>query len=72
MVPSDRSIADVLQEMGIDIPPSCEQGVCGTCLVRVLEGTPDHRDMFQSDEEREAGPKRFGSVHQEGRYETPC
>jgi vanillate O-demethylase ferredoxin subunit len=33
---------------------SCEQGVCGTCLTRVLEGTPDHKDSYLTPEERAA------------------
>jgi vanillate O-demethylase ferredoxin subunit len=33
---------------------SCEQGVCGTCLTRVLEGTPDHRDLYLTPEEQAA------------------
>ncbi|MGX9568414.1 PDR/VanB family oxidoreductase [Pseudomonas sp. CFBP 5748] len=51
-VPADRSVAQVLLEAGIDIPLSCEQGICGTCITRVLEGEPDHRDMFLTDAER--------------------
>ena len=31
---------------------SCEQGVCGTCITRVLEGEPDHRDLYFTDEEK--------------------
>jgi len=53
-IPPDRSIASVLQEHGIDVPLLCEQGVCGTCLTRVLEGVPDHRDLCQSDAEKES------------------
>jgi cytochrome P450/ferredoxin-NADP reductase len=34
---------------------SCEEGYCGECETAVLEGTPDHRDDFLSDEERESG-----------------
>ncbi len=30
---------------------SCEQDVCGTCLTRVLEGDPDHRDVYLTPEE---------------------
>ncbi|MDH4566580.1 oxidoreductase [Pseudomonas sp. BN414] len=45
-VPAGISVADVLLEAGIDLPLSCEQGICGTCLTRVLEGEPEHRDMF--------------------------
>ncbi|ROM83139.1 oxidoreductase [Pseudomonas brassicacearum] len=51
-VPADRSVAQVLLDAGIDIPLSCEQGICGTCLTRVLEGEPEHRDMFLTDAER--------------------
>lgn len=50
-IPADRSVANVLLDAGIDLPMSCEQGICGTCLTRVLEGEPDHRDMFLTDEE---------------------
>lgn len=51
-VPVGRSVAEVLYEHGFEIPLSCEQGVCGTCVTRVMEGTPDHRDLFLTDEER--------------------
>lgn len=50
-VPPDRSVIDVLAEQGVEIPVSCEQGVCGTCITRVLEGVPDHKDMFMTDQE---------------------
>ena len=53
-VPSDKTISEVLYENGIAVPLSCEQGVCGTCLTRVLDGVPDHRDLFQTDEEKAA------------------
>ena len=36
---------------------SCEQGVCGTCLSGLLEGTPDHRDAYLSDAERKSCTK---------------
>ena len=50
-IPSDRSISSVLQEAGVDIYTSCEEGTCGTCVTGVLEGEPDHRDVFLTDEE---------------------
>jgi vanillate O-demethylase ferredoxin subunit len=53
-VPPGRSIVQVLAEHGVDIPVSCEQGVCGTCLTRVLAGVPDHRDMYLTDDEHAA------------------
>ena len=47
-------IVDALGEYGIIIPVSCEQGICGTCLTGVLEGEPEHNDVFQTDEEKAA------------------
>ena len=51
-VPADRSVAEVLLAAGIELPLSCEQGICGTCLTRVLEGEPEHRDMFLTAQEQ--------------------
>ena len=51
-IPADKTVVQVLESHGIDIPMSCEQGVCGTCLTRVLEGVPEHRDMFLTEEEQ--------------------
>jgi len=53
-VPEGRSIVDVLSASGIDIPVSCEQGICGTCITPVLQGVPDHRDLFMTDAEHNA------------------
>lgn len=50
----DETIASVLGNNGIDVPLSCEQGVCGTCLTHVLEGEPEHLDHYLTDDEREA------------------
>jgi vanillate O-demethylase ferredoxin subunit len=51
-VPAGRSVAAALHAHGIALPVSCEQGVCGTCLTRVLDGEPEHRDQYLTDEER--------------------
>jgi vanillate O-demethylase ferredoxin subunit len=56
-VPPGRSIVEVLAENGVDVPVSCEQGVCGTCLTGVLDGTPDHRDVFLTDAEHAANDR---------------
>lgn len=53
LVPPDKTIVEVLREAGLEVTTSCEQGICGTCVTRCLEGEPDHRDMFLTDEERE-------------------
>lgn len=52
-VPQDMSIVQALRAHGIDVPTSCEAGLCGTCRTRYLSGTPDHRDYLLSQEERE-------------------
>jgi vanillate O-demethylase ferredoxin subunit len=54
-VPADKSILEVLEENGFEIPFSCREGLCGTCVTNVLGGEPDHRDYVLSDEERESG-----------------
>ncbi|MCX4745274.1 PDR/VanB family oxidoreductase [Kitasatospora sp. NBC_01287] len=54
-VPADRSALDVLREARPDLPYSCHQGFCGTCRVRVLDGTPEHRDRRLTAEERASG-----------------
>ncbi|HLU19277.1 MAG TPA: PDR/VanB family oxidoreductase [Pusillimonas sp.] len=53
-IPADKPITQVLDDAGVFIPVSCEEGVCGTCLTRVLEGTPDHRDLYLTDAEHAA------------------
>ena len=51
-VARDETVIATLARHGIAIPTSCEQGVCGTCITRVIEGEPEHRDLFQTEEER--------------------
>ncbi|HWL56827.1 MAG TPA: PDR/VanB family oxidoreductase [Paracoccus sp. (in: a-proteobacteria)] len=54
-IPSGKSILDVLLDNNVSVPFACNDGVCGTCETRVLEGRPDHRDMILTEEERAAG-----------------
>jgi vanillate O-demethylase ferredoxin subunit len=53
-VPPDSSVLQALARHGIEIPVSCEAGVCGTCITRVLDGEPDHRDVYMTDAEHAA------------------
>ena len=53
-VPLGKTVVKALEEAGVEVQVSCEQGVCGTCLTRVLEGTPDHKDMYLTPEEQAA------------------
>jgi vanillate monooxygenase ferredoxin subunit len=48
------TVAEALIAVGIDIPLSCEQGICGTCVTRILEGVPEHRDMYLTESEQMA------------------
>ncbi len=54
-VPAGKSILDVLRENSIYMPSSCQQGACGTCRVNVLEGEPDHQDVFLNESEKQNG-----------------
>ncbi|RQV01242.1 oxidoreductase [Burkholderia cenocepacia] len=54
-VPAECTVIAALAANGVDVLTSCEQGVCGTCLTRVLEGEPDHRDAYLTDDEKAAG-----------------
>lgn len=56
-VPADKTIAETLLAHGVDVELSCEQGLCGTCLTGVLEGTADHRDVVMSPSEHAANDR---------------
>jgi cytochrome P450/ferredoxin-NADP reductase len=51
--PGER-IADKLVAHGIPVRMSCQSGVCGTCVTRVIDGMPDHRDHVQTASEKAA------------------
>jgi len=53
-VPAGKTILEALKGVGIDVPHSCTEGICGTCETRVVDGTPDHRDLILTPEERTA------------------
>ena len=54
-VPAGVSVVRALAECGIAVATSCEQGVCGTCLTKVIDGVPDHRDLYLTPEEQAVG-----------------
>ncbi len=51
----EDTIAKALARAGVKIEVKCEEGVCGTCVTDVLEGEPDHRDKFLTQDERDEG-----------------
>jgi ferredoxin len=48
-VPADGSMLRALRGAGVDAPGSCLRGVCGSCALTVLDGTPEHRDSLTVD-----------------------
>ncbi|MFM0251649.1 PDR/VanB family oxidoreductase [Paraburkholderia sediminicola] len=52
-VPAEKSILDAMIDAGIDPMFDCRRGECSVCAVRVLSGTPEHRDYALSDDDRD-------------------
>ncbi|CAN5672949.1 PDR/VanB family oxidoreductase [soil metagenome] len=50
-VSADKSLLASILEADVDCAYSCEEGICGACETKVLEGIPDHRDQVLSDAE---------------------
>lgn len=51
-VTPDTTLHKRLIEINANVPFSCEEGICGSCETKVLEGEPDHRDSVLTDAER--------------------
>lgn len=51
-VEAGKTILNAILDAGITPNYACSEGVCGTCETRVLEGVPDHRDQFLSQDEQ--------------------
>lgn len=49
------SILQAIRDVGVEVASSCEEGVCGACETRVIEGVPDHRDVILSEKDRREG-----------------
>jgi ferredoxin-NADP reductase len=49
-----KTILNALLDAGIAVNFSCTEGICGTCETRVIEGIPDHRDLFLGKEDHAA------------------
>ncbi|MDX3895581.1 PDR/VanB family oxidoreductase [Pusillimonas sp.] len=43
-VPPGASVLEVLQAHGVHLDVSCQEGICGSCEVAVIDGEVDHRD----------------------------
>jgi dimethylamine monooxygenase subunit B len=51
-VPSGVSLLETLEKAGKTIPNMCRKGICGECVLPVLRGTPQHRDLYLTDQEK--------------------
>lgn len=52
-VPEGESILAALLWADIDVPYSCEEGVCGACETSVIAGRPLHRDTVRTPQEHD-------------------
>lgn len=52
-VPADSTVLAAVRAELPDTVYSCEQGFCGTCRQRVVEGEVEHRDELLTDAERD-------------------
>jgi len=55
VVKPDQTLLNALLDAGVDALFSCEEGTCGTCELKVIEGTPDHRDSILSESQKQSG-----------------
>jgi ferredoxin-NADP reductase len=58
-VPPDRSILQVVEDSGLSVLSSCQEGTCGTCETTVLAGEVDHRDSLLTPDEQAANDTMF-------------
>lgn len=65
-VPVGTSVLDVLDEAGVFVISSCQEGTCGSCETGVLDGVVDHRDSVLTAEERAAGNTMMVCVSRAG------
>ena len=56
-IPPGKKILEVLFDAGVDVDYSCELGICGECVTRIISGTPVHHDAVLSEEEQAANEK---------------
>jgi vanillate O-demethylase ferredoxin subunit len=57
VVGTDTTMLEALSSAGLDLMYDCRKGECGLCLVEVgeVDGALDHRDVFLSERQQEAG-----------------
>jgi ferredoxin-NADP reductase len=61
-VEAGASLLATLTAAGVGLDFSCQEGTCGTCETKVLDGVPDHRDSLLTDDEKAANDVMFPCV----------
>lgn len=51
-VEPEQSVLEVIRSAGVDVLTDCEEGICGSCETRVLEGEIEHRDYVLTAQEK--------------------
>ena len=50
--PRDKALVDIMLDAGIDVPHSCREGHCGSCLATVISGRVEMAqcDILEADD----------------------
>ncbi|MCU1527022.1 MAG: putative oxidoreductase [Frondihabitans sp.] len=52
-VTGSQTILEVVRDAGIDVLTDCEEGICGSCETRILDGQAEHRDHVLTEQEKD-------------------
>ncbi|MCT9633227.1 2Fe-2S iron-sulfur cluster-binding protein [Pseudomonas aeruginosa] len=50
-----QTLLQACLDHGVAIDYSCEQGVCGACMTKVVSGELQHGDVYLSAKEKDSG-----------------
>jgi ferredoxin len=52
-VPDGEQVKEAAEEMGV--PFGCEEGICGTCMVEVIDGMENLGELTEAEEDMGVG-----------------
>lgn len=58
-VPPHKTVLQSVEEAGVQVLSSCQEGTCGTCETTVLDGVVDHRDSLLTPAEQACNDTMF-------------